>query len=252
MPRSSPRNRQRPPRSPARPRAWWTLSLLVPLAVGLSTDSARADAEARVQEAVGDQLQAVNETTTGLDDVQLARMLLDEADARDAEPVFQQVLLTTAAPLLMKHPDGYTQAEAVVARLGDDFAEDRDRIELELLAAFEQSYRRSRTAERRELGPKYLSALMRAGDRRAAMGDIETATTLYRKAQPVARLYGPDLARAITQKLTALREQQLVQSRAEDLREELAADPTNDEPRVALIVLHTTKLYDHAAAKALA
>jgi hypothetical protein len=159
------------------------LLVFVLLASGVSL---AADAAAKLDALVGDQLAAVAATPDAADDAALSKKLL-EMSALITDKDLKRLLYEKAYDLGLRDPAGFAAAGQAIQLLEAEFPDTKESCQDKLLTLSEYRYRRVATVDTTAVALDYLRRLIPRGDHAMDQRDYAAAQVFYSKAVLVAQ-----------------------------------------------------------------
>jgi len=211
--------------------------------------AAEADApKETLAETYGKDIAVVENTSEPADDVALARRMLDDARARDADDSLVPALCDKAYALAVGEEGGRETAVGAMKRLAEAVPDRREDVRARILDAYQQHYQQSRGRERGIAGRELLATLRRFADALLAERRFSDAAGLYRRALPLANNLR-DINRSRTEwKLEYASTRQAFINQADRLTEHLKTNPDDGKSREKLVRILALELDNPAAA----
>lgn len=217
------------------------------LVVGAS--SRADDAKALVDDLFGSRIKQAQASTSRLDDVALAKQMVDAAKAATDKAPLLIELCTRAGALAAKHSSGYATANEAYQLIEKYATTAVPNIEEAWMDILTKLSRVSDKATRDDAYDQLIARMGKAADRHASAGKFNEAMAIHRRALLIARRARHPEADGIQEAIVAIQEKQKGARRVEVLEEMVLRDASNQTALVELVSLYIFELDQAAKAK---
>lgn len=196
----------------------------------------------------GDEVKRVVATPSPVDDVALAKQLLDAAKSAEKQPALLILLCNKAYELGIKDTTGYDTALTAMQLAADKLPDRKIACLAKIAALYQGQYGKARGADKAQASEVLIQAFTNLADAQAAAGDTDAAATTLRQALAAAAYVGPAARNAVQAQLTALLSQQQQEKQLAALKAKLQATPKDDATRKELVRLCLVEMDNPAEA----
>jgi len=195
--------------------AWWLA------AIGTGGAQEPPTPEQVFEQVYGPQYELVTKSTTTVDDVALARDLVEAAKRTPDTPGLVALLCTRARELAERDREGEAVAVASLETLAELVPAERGAAMDKLASYYHRQYLRARGEERGPVGQRLIRTFEAAAAHHLRTGNAAEALALYRKASGIARAIRADssgLDEAIAQTAARMRAMEQIEKYKQLLR----------------------------------
>lgn len=219
------------------------------LIVAVATANAGAQvAQQAVQTMYGNDLQRVAATSDSADDIELAGVLLQNAQHEDTGPALRYALAEQAFRLTQNFTNGYTVAVSALDLMAKTQPDQAEAISVQRLDLELRHYRYARGKQRADSAAIIVDLLEKNAKARAGANDFVAAVRAVQQAQGYAGMLSAEQRSDLDRLLETYSIQLRTTQQLDQYRQRLTANPTDTQTASQIVRLYVVELDDPTSA----